>query len=512
MQDAFISYRRVPSYPTAQLIQKTLEIDHEIDAYLDVTRSDGARVQFPERLLNAIAQSKVFVCLLSEGTLDSEWVLKEIRQAHALRKPCLPVFQEDWAGYIGADQAICYLLSFDGVHVMEKRGLFMDESIAQIAQIIKVTNAPRLGSRMLVGIFGVLASLALLAGAALILMQQYEMPSPLIPSATLVQPAISVPAETATPYDLSAVERLATLHAMETQIGLTQAAQQTMAIMMTQAAASLTEQVSVTETSAAMGEALAHTPMPASSPTWAEQVMARARAGVRANRDWTPHSEMFDGIPMMLVPAGCFSMGNPLGDTDERPVHEVCFADPFWIDQTEVTQVTLRRMGGVTAWTSALPGMSRPVESINWVEARDFCARRGMRLPTEAEWEYAARGPDGLTYPWGNNLILVNAVHSGTTYIGTEDVMSRRGGVSWVGAHDLAGNVWEWTSSLYRPYPYDPTDGREETVSAYRADPARVVRGGSWRYSANYLRASLRYRYTPDYRDDNIGFRCARSS
>jgi hypothetical protein len=139
MHDAFISYRRAPSYPTAQLIQTTLRAVHHIDAYLDVTRADSARVQFPDRLLSAIAESKVFVCLLAPETLESSWVLKEIRFAHALGKPCLPVFQEQWTAYSGGDPSVNYLLSFDAVHVMEKRGLYVEEAIRQMAGIIAAT-------------------------------------------------------------------------------------------------------------------------------------------------------------------------------------------------------------------------------------------------------------------------------------------------------------------------------------------------------------------------------------
>src|SRR5690606_21843483 len=103
---------------------------------------------------------------------------------------------------------------------------------------------------------------------------------------------------------------------------------------------------------------------------------------------------------MVLVPAGCFRMGTNV-NTNERPVHDQCFDQPFWMDKYEVTQAHFRRLGGTQANSFAFPGINLPVENITWNEAQDFCELRGGSLPSEAEWEYAARGPDGLVYPWG---------------------------------------------------------------------------------------------------------------
>jgi formylglycine-generating enzyme required for sulfatase activity len=233
---------------------------------------------------------------------------------------------------------------------------------------------------------------------------------------------------------------------------------------------------------------------------------------LKRNVDWSPVVQEFDGVPMVLVPPGCFMMGSEEGDSDERPVHQQCFAEPFWIDQTEVTQGQFADFGGRAARPSAYSGSSRPVESITWFEARDFCALRGARLPTEAEWEYAARGPDAWIYPWGNardaNLVVWNRGNSQ----GTAPVGSIPAGASWVGALDMAGNVLEWTRSLYRSYPYDAADGREADTGN-RTDGYRVMRGGSWSsLNAAFLRATYRGQFNPDISNGNRGFRCVRSA
>ncbi|MEO1165396.1 MAG: SUMF1/EgtB/PvdO family nonheme iron enzyme, partial [Chloroflexota bacterium] len=145
-----------------------------------------------------------------------------------------------------------------------------------------------------------------------------------------------------------------------------------------------------------------------------------ARTGVMRNADWTSivgdtgYMREFDGMMMVLVPTGCFSMGN-----DPDAYHwdgmrysqgvpdggEQCIDAPFWIDETEVTQADFARLGGQQATSSHFEGDSRPVNRIIWQEAHDFCIARGGRLPTEAEWEYVARGPDNLFFPWGNEWI-----------------------------------------------------------------------------------------------------------
>ncbi|MCK6576608.1 MAG: formylglycine-generating enzyme family protein [Anaerolineae bacterium] len=220
----------------------------------------------------------------------------------------------------------------------------------------------------------------------------------------------------------------------------------------------------------------------------------------------------FDGVPMVLVPAGCFMMGSENGFEDEQPAHEQCFAESFWIDQTEVTQAQFARFGGVQAASLSFPGENRPVDSVTWFEAHDFCALRGARLPTEAEWEYAARGPENYVFPWGDEFVSDNLVWGENSGGETAEVGSRLDGASWVGALDMSGNVWEWVNSLHESYPYSAKDGREADTGT-RADVQRMLRGGSWS-SVNIggFRAAFRLRINPRYWDSLLGFRCARSS
>jgi formylglycine-generating enzyme required for sulfatase activity len=227
---------------------------------------------------------------------------------------------------------------------------------------------------------------------------------------------------------------------------------------------------------------------------------------------------------MVFVPAGEFWMGsedsNSDADDDEKPKHKV-YEDAFWIDKTEVTNAQYRKCvdtgacsppeGSGSATRNTYYGNpdfdDYPVINVTWHQAQQYAEWVGARLPTEAEWEYAASGPNGYIYPWGNNLpndSLAN--HRG--FVGdTTAVGSYPDGASWFGALDMAGNVWEWTSSLYRDYPYDATDGREDLD----ATGYRVLRGGAFGDAARAVRCADRVGDSPDLKYNSVGFRLAAS-
>jgi formylglycine-generating enzyme required for sulfatase activity len=232
-------------------------------------------------------------------------------------------------------------------------------------------------------------------------------------------------------------------------------------------------------------------PLPAASPA----ARLLAEKGVASNAEWTPVSQMFDDVEMVLVPAGCFEMG---GAGTPDPGYRQCLEAPFWLDRFEVTNA---RYDG--AGITGPP--AQPRSRVTWYEAGSHCAERGMRLPTELEWEYAARGPDGLLFPWGADFQAERVVYGLNSFGEAASVGSRPGGVSWVGALDMSGNIWEWVSSAYLPYPYDPEDGREGPDAA-----ERVLRGGSFNYRfRHYLQTNARFKDAPGYTTIYYGFRCA---
>ena len=258
---------------------------------------------------------------------------------------------------------------------------------------------------------------------------------------------------------------------------------------------------------------------------------AIACTGVSSNDEWVPVIREFDGIPMALVPAGCFMMGStdeqidqyltmmdlPGFYIDEQPAHLQCFQEPFWIDVYEVTNGFY---GSYGIWQ----GNDQPRESVTWFEANAYCNARTAHLPTEVEWEYAARGPDNLVYPWGNtfdgnklNFCDFNCQTPGKDpnyddgYSTTAPVGSYPEGASWVGALDMAGNVWEWVSTSLQPYPYQADDGREESPEELDTTSTKMLRGGG-RLDPDYVvRSANRNERKAHYYDGRFGLRCARS-
>jgi formylglycine-generating enzyme required for sulfatase activity len=241
---------------------------------------------------------------------------------------------------------------------------------------------------------------------------------------------------------------------------------------------------------------------------------------------------------MVPVPAGPFWMGTDEGGPDQRPRHQVTL-DLFEIDRFEVTNARFAEFidaGGyqtpewwnVDGWrwrtreqvtepqfwrSGAFNLPAQPVVGVSWYESNAYCRFRGCRLPTEAEWEKAARGTDERLFPWGNTWDPTKA--NGAPGQGTVAAGSYPGGVSPAGAHDMAGNAWEWVADWYDATYYATSPGTNPTGPASGRD--KVLRGGSWKSSApNQLQSVARDFMTIDVpkwlRLNLIGFRCARSA
>jgi formylglycine-generating enzyme required for sulfatase activity len=254
-----------------------------------------------------------------------------------------------------------------------------------------------------------------------------------------------------------------------------------------------------------------------------------------------------DLVPALVkVPTGPFLMGSsaddPQAQDNEKPQKSLSLPD-YWIGKTEVTNAQFRPFvegDGYTNqayWTAAgwawrqdqkrtqpsywndktLNASDQPVVGVTWYEAVAYCrwlsaqTGREFRLPTEAEWEKAARGTDGQIYPWGNTWAAGRANTKEAGVNTTQPVGKYPAGASPSGALDMAGNVWEWCATVYKPYPYTIED--EWTTAYLEGDGVRVLRGGSWYDDQMIAREAYRYDYFAHFDlFNNVGLRVASAS
>jgi serine/threonine-protein kinase len=228
---------------------------------------------------------------------------------------------------------------------------------------------------------------------------------------------------------------------------------------------------------------------------------------------------------MVLVPAGSFTMGAVSGefDADETPPHAVYLND-YYIDAVEVTnaqfarfadssgyQTDAEKAGDSTTWRSfnAADRQRFPVIFVSWNDAARYCAWAGKRLPTEAEWEKAARGAGTRIFPWGDafNGNYANTVDSG---IGQPVAVASRSAKSPYGVYDAVGNVWEHVRDWYGGGYY--TDSPQANPGGPTEGPFKVIRGGSFKSQPNRATTTAREKISPDSRGDDVGFRCARDA
>ena len=224
---------------------------------------------------------------------------------------------------------------------------------------------------------------------------------------------------------------------------------------------------------------------------------------------------------MVEVPAGEFIMGTSSGQVFEGPPHAVELST-FWLDTFEVTGEQYRRCVDAGECTQAddtpkcnegKPGRDQhPVNCVDWQEANTYCLWAGKRLPTEAEWEKAARGDDGRLFPWGDTpgpFSIPRRLNWNNEVGSTMPVGSYPSGVSFYGIHDMAGNVNEWTADLYGPDYYDNSPARDPQGPSEGL--LRVARGGGWEIGqkAEAVVVTVRDAQNPTTRHHTVGFRCA---
>ena len=231
----------------------------------------------------------------------------------------------------------------------------------------------------------------------------------------------------------------------------------------------------------------------------------------------TNEAEPPDAINMVQVPAGEFLRGRDNATDDEAPAKQV-YLETFWIDRNEVTNAefkafcdsTNRLLPNNPMWDNnyVLDNPGRPVVNITWRQANEYCKWKGKSLPTEAQWEKAARGTEGLLYPWGNEYADDHAnIHGTDDYRRTSPVGNFPLGASPYGANDMSGNVWEWCVDWYQEFYYAEAPLRNPPGPSEKS-AWRVVRGGGFSSPPDDAVTTNRSKNKPKMPLHHIGCRC----
>jgi formylglycine-generating enzyme required for sulfatase activity len=275
-----------------------------------------------------------------------------------------------------------------------------------------------------------------------------------------------------------------------------------------------------------MQEALKQVPESYTQHKPASQIQNRQRPDIGMSLPlYYPNSRLGDAPnDMVLVPAGEFIMGTNSRLPDEGPEHTVTLP-AFYIDKYEVTNLQYKKFNDATKRRSPTHFRNRtfpqgkadhPVTYVSWLDAKAYCEWAGKRLPTDGEWEKAARGTDGRWFPWGNEFDYSKSnspvrwgeigVFGDTTPVGAFE-----GGASPYGVYDMSGNVWEWTASWYQPYP-----GNTVASESY-GERYKVLKGGSW-FDCSFYNCGIsapvfnRAFFAKRTKNDSFGFRCAKDA
>jgi len=474
MSHIFISYSHKDSKYVEKLEKKLIEegfnvwIDHRIDY--------GS--QWPKEIQRQLDACDAFIVVVTENSYESKWVQNEVARADRKRKPFFPLLLQGDAWL--AIEAFQYVDVRNGSLPPEKfyKRLEKVTPRKQIETTVQTMPAPKqkqkikipkisIDFKIAVRVFGVLivGLIAIFGFPKLIgFIGQIQLPTR-IPTSTHT----STPMATETSKPSTATRGLNPTSTLE---GITKTPK-------------ATDKPEFTQTP---------TPFPSQ---------------ITDEKD----------VPMVLVSAGEFIMGNEDKQSRGSPVHTV-YLDAFYIDQFEVTNAFYATCvnAGVCEPPKRTYSYTRasyynnpefdnyPVNHVDWEMAKAYCEWRGARLPTEAEWEKAARGTDGRTYPWGEGINSTYANYNKNVGDTTE-VGSYESGKSVYGAYDMAGNVSEWVEDWYGPYE----SSRSSNPLGPDTGTHRVVRGAAWLYDEYYIRTYVRGVDNPSGFANFYGFRCARS-
>lgn len=258
------------------------------------------------------------------------------------------------------------------------------------------------------------------------------------------------------------------------------------------------------------------TPTPRPSPT-AAPAQPTTSTGTGATAAPTEAPKAGVDTPMVEITGGTFKMGSDAGNADSKPPHQV-EVKSFMLDTFEVTNADFKKFVDAAAYktdaekngssdnwlTYAKDKDDHPVVKVSWNDAKAFCEWAGKRLPTEAEWEFAARGTDGFTFPWGNEFDPKKANVKASGLRGTTAVGSFPAGASPFDIQDMSGNVAEWTSTVPEHYPGNTTDSKLYGANLF------VLRGGGWFSPEEQATTFFRNSNVPIAGNDDLGFRCAK--
>ena len=442
----FISYSRKDRDIAHQLAQDLKKAG--FDAWWDISGLKGGDA-WVRTIQAALKASKYCVVVLSPDAVESEWVEKEYTYAIGLGLGIIPVLYKK-----------CEVpMALANIQYIDFRGKKYERGLQELLEILRVLAPDEEGARpvptpaqpwrpvnwekvgAIAGVIGLLIALGTWLAPKVI--------PPISPTHT---PLISAATPTNTPFPRTATPVFTPMSPMPT-------------------------------------------PLPTMAPI-AVQTMV-----------WEK-----DDAVMVYVPAGEFTMGSDKGDSDERPVHTV-YLDAFYIDRTEVTNARYRACVKAeacdapsnTTYYDNADYAQHPVVYVSWNDADAYCRWAGKRLPTEAEWEKAARGTDGRTYPWGEGIDCDHAQYDGCAGK-TVSVESNPKGASPYGALDMVGNVWEWLADWYNSDYYDQSP--RSNPRGPNSGEYRVLRGGSWNFQPNDVRGAERGMRHPDEPSPVAGFRC----